>query len=338
MFILVSFFAFYTLHTLINFLFSLADELLFFSYRKIRVTRPVFITGAPRTGTTFMHRTLAEDKDVFTSFTLGEILFAPSITQKYILHALSWLDERIGLPFRRIMLFIEGKLGGSYGKIHNYSLFRVDEDEILMVSIFSSLYLMFLFPEAEPVTRYARFDEMVPGKERSRVMKYYLRNIRKHLWFARRKRGRMPVYLSKSPVYISRIGTMLKWFPDCRIIYLRRETAEVLPSWISMNATVFRIFHSPSTDFPLKEETRDLLREWIQKADKALSEMDQRSVFEADYGKFISEPDKMIFDIYTHLGFEMTANYRAILEGIGIKQKNYRSEHKYSLPEIGIST
>ena len=133
--------------------------------------------------------------------------------------------------------------------------------------------LMFLFPEAGPVTRYARFDEMVSEKEKSRVMKFYLLNIRKHLWFERRRRGRMPVYLSKSPVYISRIGSILKWFPDCRIIYLRRDQAEVLPSWISMNATVFRIFHSPLTDFPLKEETSGLLREWLQKADKALSEI-----------------------------------------------------------------
>ncbi|MGB0184984.1 MAG: sulfotransferase, partial [Opitutales bacterium] len=43
------------------------DELLFPNYRKVKIEAPVFITGIPRSGTTFVHRTLAHDSMQFTT-------------------------------------------------------------------------------------------------------------------------------------------------------------------------------------------------------------------------------------------------------------------------------
>ena len=57
------------------------DALLFPSWKSTKIDSPVFITGIPRSGTTFLHRTLAQDKR-FTSTSMWELLFAPSISEQ----------------------------------------------------------------------------------------------------------------------------------------------------------------------------------------------------------------------------------------------------------------
>jgi omega-hydroxy-beta-dihydromenaquinone-9 sulfotransferase len=71
-----------------NHLFFLLDELFLFVYRFTPIKRPIMIIGAPRTGTTLLFRTLAEDKDKFTCFTMAELIFAPSLIQKYLFYGI----------------------------------------------------------------------------------------------------------------------------------------------------------------------------------------------------------------------------------------------------------
>ena len=334
--ILFIFFVFYTLHTFINWLFSLLDEVFFLPYKKTEISNPVFITGAPRSGTTFMHRSLAEDRVTFTSFTLGEILFAPTVVQKYVLHSISWLDKRLKSPLRRSILWIEGKLTKRYSIIHKYSLLEPDEDEILLIDIFSSLYLLFLFPEVLMTRKYTQFDETLSVRERDLIMKYYVKNIRKHLYFYKSINRSSGIYLSKSPVYISKINSIYKTFPDCKIIYIERDPLEVLASWISMNSIVFKMFHSPVIDYPLKEETTDLLENWLHSASVKLSQKNPDSFYIVNYNQFVNNPGTTIRNIYSHFDLEVPGEYEGILNRINNRQKNYRSTHIYSLQEIGL--
>ena len=47
--------------------FWLADEVFFSGYHASRIREPVFIVSQPRSGTTFLLRTLSEDRDTFLS-------------------------------------------------------------------------------------------------------------------------------------------------------------------------------------------------------------------------------------------------------------------------------
>lgn len=61
----------------------LLDYLLFPDFRRVRVREPLFVVGVPRSGTTFLHRLLAGDRERFTTTALWELIFAPSITQRF---------------------------------------------------------------------------------------------------------------------------------------------------------------------------------------------------------------------------------------------------------------
>ena len=60
------------------------DEVCFPSYRQMKLKEPVFVLGVPRSGTTFLHKTLQRDSR-YTTFSVWECLFAPSIFERKII-------------------------------------------------------------------------------------------------------------------------------------------------------------------------------------------------------------------------------------------------------------
>jgi len=56
-----------TLRVVHGFCFVL-DDLFFPDYKKVSITKPLFIAGVPRSGTTFLHQLLAADSERFHRF------------------------------------------------------------------------------------------------------------------------------------------------------------------------------------------------------------------------------------------------------------------------------
>jgi len=67
-FFLISFFTIFPLAQVFNRICFLLDDLFFSDYRKIAIKQPVFIIGNPRSGTTFLHRLMAQDQERFYFF------------------------------------------------------------------------------------------------------------------------------------------------------------------------------------------------------------------------------------------------------------------------------
>src|ERR1700741_1425327 len=131
----------------INRTFLFLDLLLFPSFRKIKLTKAVFITGVPRSATTYLYSTLASDQRQFTFFRLWELLFAPSIIQKHFFHWLSWIDRRLGRPLYHVSFSWDRLFLSRIARLHKTGLTQPEEDELLLIYAFSSVFLTFLFPD-----------------------------------------------------------------------------------------------------------------------------------------------------------------------------------------------
>jgi omega-hydroxy-beta-dihydromenaquinone-9 sulfotransferase len=158
----------------------LLDELFFRGYRTVEVRQPVFIVGVFRSGTTFIHRLLAKDTSRFTCMKLWEILLAPSVTQKKILLALSALDRRLGSPVRKRILAWEEKALEAIHRIHTLSLFEPEEDDPILLNIFSSFFQYFPFPFDDEENPFIRFDTRLFARDRERIMEFYKRCVKSH--------------------------------------------------------------------------------------------------------------------------------------------------------------
>ena len=103
----VALYLFYPPFALITGLSLLLDNVFFRGYRQVEVTDPVFIAGNFRSGTTFLHRLIARDRDRFCTMPMWEVLFAPSILQRWVVQALGAVDRWIGAPVGKRLAVVE---------------------------------------------------------------------------------------------------------------------------------------------------------------------------------------------------------------------------------------
>lgn len=156
------------------------DELFFPAYRKVKIKKPVFIAGFPRSGTTYLHRVMDSDRQ-FSSLKMWEIVFAPSILQKKFFLLLGRLDRKMGKPLYRAVVKLEDKVFAGSRSMHKISHFEAEEDEIILIHIFSSLFLTFMFPFDE-MNRFSRFDTGVSPERRKKIMGFYKKCVQRHLY------------------------------------------------------------------------------------------------------------------------------------------------------------
>lgn len=206
------------------------DEIFFRGYRKTEVKRPVFIVGVPRSGTTFLHRLLSKDKDRFTYMKTWEIIYAPLIIQKKFFLVLGAVDRFFSCPLYNLNVLVEKRFFKKLNQMHRVELFSAEEDELLLIHSFSTIFLSFIFPFDEVKKPFAQFDKAFSTKEKKRIMRFYKRNLQRHLYVF----GNKKQILSKNPAFIPKIQSINKTFPDVVIINTVRTPFEVLPSAISL--------------------------------------------------------------------------------------------------------
>jgi hypothetical protein len=102
---------------LLHWLGFLLDEILFPGYRDLPVSRPIFIVGPPRSGTTHLHQVLSLDEQ-YTTFSTWECLFGLSISTRKLLLGLAAADRAVGRPFARLSRWLGGLLFAGMDDVH----------------------------------------------------------------------------------------------------------------------------------------------------------------------------------------------------------------------------
>jgi hypothetical protein len=213
---------------MVHWLGFLLDELLFRAYRRVEVRAPVFITGIPRSGTTFLHRSLAVDAQRFATVMTWEAVLAPSITERKVLRLLGRLDARLGGRVRQLVeRSIEGS-AGDFSAIHEVGLRAPEEDYLWLLPAASCFLLAFAFPFDDYLRRTARLDELSPP-ERQRLLAFYHRCIQRHLYAS----GAGRRFLSKNAAFASWAGALLEMYPDAVVLACVREPAGAVASQLS---------------------------------------------------------------------------------------------------------
>ena len=175
--IVLAFVLLYPLLELLIWAGLLLDDILFRGYRRQPVSAPVFIVGNFRSGTTFLHRLLSQDTERFTTMQMWEVLFSPSIAGRRMLAAIAAL---IGIPVRWLLGQIEG-IWHEQNVMHEVSLTEPEEDDYVLLHIWSALSVGLSAGLLDEAERYAFFDRALAGAERRRIMSFY-RNCKPWIW------------------------------------------------------------------------------------------------------------------------------------------------------------
>lgn len=202
------------------------DELLFAEYRDVDIEQPVFILGLPRSGTTFLHRTLARDQSQWSTFSLWQAVLAPSIAQRRLIDALSRADQRLGGLASRALSYLTQSLAGSLDDIHEIGLDAAEEDYLTLLPAAGCFLAVLAFPYSESVWGLTRPGGM-PDAERDELLTFYRRMLQKHLYQDPRR------LLSKNAAFGAWAQPLAKLFPDARFVLCIRDPDAGLSSQLS---------------------------------------------------------------------------------------------------------
>ncbi len=311
----------------------LLDEVFYPAYHEIKIKQPVFIIGNPRSGTTFLQRLLAKDSHSFISMRTWEIFGAPSILMRKIFHCAAKIGRAIGVPISKRIKRLE-RLWQESDAIHRLELRAPEEDENLLIHIFSTMKIWSFAAMLDEVYPYIYHNEKISLEDKQRIMDFYESCIQRHLFD---HGGTAKHYLSKNPNFSPMIDTLLTRFPDAKFIYLIRNPLDAVPSHISLKEREWQMLGSPLEEYACRDLILDASEHWYNYPLQKLKELPENQAIVVKFDDLVSDAEDTVKRIYDRFGLTVSSGYLKILQRETIRARNYQSQHIYSLSEMGVN-
>jgi hypothetical protein len=309
------------------------DDLLFPGYREVSVEAPVFIVGNPRSGTTFFHRLLSEDACHFSWMRTWEMLFAPSITQRCIIHGLSALDRRLGRPVCRLISQVQAKWQAA-NDLHTVALQRPEEDEYILLHIWSTLMVWLFSGFLTYIDDWVHFDQRIPPGDKQRVMDFYKGCLRRHLYYHGTEDT---FYLAKNPNFSPKIETLRKTFPEARFIVLVRNPLDMVPSFINILNFSWQVLGDPVLERSGYPQVLDMVEHWYTYPLARLADAPSDRAVVINFDEMVADPDWTVRAIYDRFGWEVGPAFGEALRQATIRSRNYEPHPPYDLEAMGLT-
>jgi hypothetical protein len=307
------------------------DDLFFPGHKTQKIERPLFILGNLRSGSTFLHRLLSRDTETFTSLTIWDIYLSPSVTQKKITRFVARLDTKLGGHLHRLLYAFDRRTLGQF-KIHPISFFRPEEDENILLHLWDSLWVSFLFPFMDEFPNYQHFDQALPSAHKRRVMGFYKSMLQRHMYATGKK-----YFVAKNPAFSPKIETLLEFFPDARIIYLARNPLDMLPSTVSWINYARRVFTDPKEKYLYLHEILDFTQHWYRYPLSYLDSHPSPRHLILNYDDLIQRPEQVIRSFYEQFGYPDKPCLDDIVDQAVKETLSFQSDHVYSYEEMGFT-
>ena len=281
---------------------------------KQKIKRPIFITGLPRSGTTFLHALLAEDPNTRTPIT-WEVMYPSPSPQANNFSA----DKRIAQCANDLKWL--DRLAPKFNSIHAVKAHLPQECIAITTHAFSSIQ----FHTTYNVPSYQAWLEqhdMVPAYQ---YHKRFLQHLQVHNSAER--------WLLKAPGHMYDIEALMQVYPDAQIIQTHRDPLKVIAS-ISSHANVIRAAFSDALE--PREIAKDWQRYWklaLNRTQDYCQRHSTQAISDVYYADLVADPIAVVKKLYTELNLEYSPEFETALQRY--INRNPQSKHKYTLQEFG---
>jgi hypothetical protein len=314
-----------------NFIFLTLDRIFFPLFQKTEIKEPVFIVGNARSGTTLFHRLLCGDEENYVYFRMWELVL-PSLVQKRSIHFIFATLKRISPKAHQGLIDWEAGLLTELKKQHPIGVNNPEEDELLLLTSFSSAMLNILFPYPDDLEHLVIFEQR-PVRTRQKILNFYKGCIQRQLYFY----GSDRTLVSKNPAFVSKMRDLSTAFPDAKFIYLVRNPFETIPSLLKLLTSMWDELgiDSSHVDNSLRALVDGCIRDYHY-ALEVLEELPEDRYAIVEYDNLVGDPKATVEEVYARLGLEISPAFDEKLSAERSRQKRYHSMNAYSLEQFGI--
>lgn len=309
----------------------LLDEVLFPGYRRTALDGTVIITGVPRSGTTFLHRTLSIDSQRYVSMTTWEAVLAPSILQRRVISVLASVDHFLGGWGRRGLRKATRGLAGGLDDIHSVSLEDAEEDYLALLPYAACFVMLLAFPAEASLRRLAAIDWSTDSRWRQRLIKGYLNLLRRQRYADPQARQ----ILSKNAAFGSWVESLHKALPEARFIICLREPVQALSSQISSVTSAATLFGTATDSDAFQRFFLEMYAETLQH----LSELQAQAwapgaLALLDMDDLRRAPMPIIAGALQRLSLEPSTSLMTFLQGLPVRGA---SQHAHEPEGLAVS-
>ena len=285
------------------------------------IRRPLFITGLPRSGTTFLHALLAQDP-AHRAPQVWEVMHPSPPPEK-----VSYLtDARITATARELKWL--DLLMPDFETVHLIDA-RLPQE---CIAITSHDFRSYTFESMYSVPSYRAWHD----RQDKRPVYEFHRDFLQHLqWRCPGQR-----WVLKAPSHLLALESLLQVYPDAGIILTHRDPLKVLASCASFTEVLRRGFSDHIDKASLAQE---VLQRWVEGSGLAVKYRQtpgnlQQQLFDVHYVELLRDPMSTVRRIYEFFDLELSASAETAMERFLLANpKNKGGVHRYSLEEFGLN-
>jgi hypothetical protein len=282
------------------------------------VSRPIFVLGLPRTGTTLLHRLLAQDPAARTLY-LWETIWPAQ-------EAAPHRDPRIRRTRRALALTF--RLMPRLQSIRPLSADAPEECRLLLMNTFRTPG----FGQYGTITGFLRWLDGLGDENTLQVYREYRRQLQLLQWQRPPRR-----WVLKCPMHAWGLEALLRLFPDACIVQTHRELAEVIPSACSMRATHHGLYVEDFDPGRIAAEATEYLARRILPAALRARSAHPGRVFDVSYRQLVRDPLGVVAGIYQRFGLALSAQAEeGMRTWLADNPQNKHGPHRHSLEQFGL--
>ncbi len=273
-----------------------------------RIERPIFITGLPRSGTTFLHRLMMADERnraprVWqTIFPYPERGLRPTAT-----------DRRIKQVARQLRMF--EFLAPEFRALHPLDATSPQECSEINAHVFRSLR----FDSNYHIPTYRAWLDA--------DVERHLPAYRFHLRFLQHLQHQSPdpksQWVLKNPEHVFALSAIKAVYPDARLVFVHRDPVKVLLSVAKLTEVLRRPFSS-HVDRALIG--RDESARWLSGANRMIEIGDDAGLPEpvchVHHIDLVTDPVSTVEQVYRHFGLDFPESAAAAITGYAAERPN----------------
>jgi hypothetical protein len=312
------FFREYCVRQLVNRLRFLDDLKRHPEILEVPIVRPLFITGLPRSGTTFLHRLMCEDPNGRPLLFWETLEPSPPVDA-----ATAATDPRIARAKKSVAMV--DRLAPRIRAAHFFDAESAEECNALFAQGFVVGINGFLF-DVPKYVEWMEEQDLEPG----------YRTFRRQLQHLSWRRPGNP-WLLKAPAHMFGLDALLAAFPDACVIQTHRDPLQVLPSLCSL-AAAFRGIVSDQVDRRrLGEQFSEAMARGTERAMTDRASADPARFFDVSYRALLADPIGQVRRAREYFGYSYDDALEARMTAwLAANPQHKHGVHRYSLEQFGL--